>query len=557
MKKLILIPLLLLILIITGCGMAGDPILDDLYTQGVFPGAASTYSVGSEELPYSDGWFDTLNVEEFEELNVIGDAVIGGGLDVAGDTNLETVTINDQVTLVDDGRIWLEFRVDLDFESVRAHGVPTWVTRGVFGGFSLPVGGANEELQFECCVPNRWCGSAWEKLGDVGDKPGGMAVNNGILYIPCEGDDTVWIYDGSALSISGIVGDAPVYATTHNGNVYVCCVGDDTVWMFDGTTWSLSGTVGNSPEGMASDGIDLYVACRVDEKIWRLSGGVWAIDPALGLGGVAGAVGTSPYYMASYGGDIYVGCAGVDDDVWIRTGGAWAKDDDVDNKPAEFHEHDGDLFLNCEDDDTVWAKSGGVWAITTNVMVDIGNAPVGMEEFHNSLYSACQHSIWSNKKGFWNVNSDFSIVTADEPMFLKEYEDKLYTSCYASDTIWVFEGETASANIHIWLTNAQVAATDAFCILIEHATFTTGVDIVPVGSEDLVNEQLTGVAAQFQTYKIHIPIDMTGVEGDDSLAFRITRIASSDEIAGEIVVQHVGIIFKCDKFGNVTSDGGG
>ena len=528
MKRLLILLLLLPVLLLASC-VAGDPLPEDFYTKSIFPGATSTYFFGSDDLRWLHIYSDNITTED---LTIEGNTII-----------------YDQITLLDDGRIWLEFRVDLDFESVRAHGVPTWVTRGVFGGFSLPVGGANEELQFECCVPDRWYGPAWEKLGDVGDKPGGMAVNDGLLFIPCEGNDNVWVYDGETLSVSGTVGDAPVYAVTHNNNVYVSCAGDDTIWIYSSDGWSKSGDVGNTPHGMVSDGTDLYVACRLGDEIWRLSGGVWAVDPALGAGGIAGAVGDSPEYMAYYGGDIYVGCTAADDDVWIRTGGAWAKDDDVGNEPAEFHEHDGDLYLNCEDDDTVWARAGGVWAITTNVMGTIGNAPIGMEEYHNYLYSACKNSVWSNKKGFWNVNSDFSVVTADEPMFLKVYDNRLYNSCYASDTIWVFRGETASVDIYVWLTNAQAAATDAFRVKIEHATFTPDDDIVPVGSGDLVYELITGVAVQYQAYNIHIPLDLTGVEGDDSLAFRITRIASSDEIAGELVCQHVGVLFKCDKIG--------
>jgi len=518
---LLILPLLVIPLL---AGCANDP-LPEVYTENLLSGSNDTYTVGSEDYPYSEGWF--------EELYLSG-----------------------PVTLTDDGRVWLEFRASLDFETIRAQGTPTWVTRGVFGGFSLPVGGANEELRFECCVPNRWCGPAWEKLGDVGSKPGGMAVSNGLLFIPCEDDDNVWVYDGETLSISGTVGDGPVYAVNHNGIVYVSCANDDTIWVYSGGGWAKSGDVGGSPEGMVSDGTDLYVACRTSDEIWRLSGGVWAVDPALGAGGVAGAVGNSPKYMAYYDGDIYVGCTAADDDVWIRTGGAWAKDDDVGNGPAEFHEHGGDLFLNCEDDDTVWARSGGVWAIITNVVGTIGNAPIGMEEHHEHLYSACKNSVWSDKKGFWNVSSDFSIVTTDQPMFLKVYDDRLYTSCYASDTIWFFRGETASVNIHVWLTNAQAGATDAFRLEIEHAAFTPNDDTVPNTSDSWVKEKITGVAAQYQTYKLHFPIDMTGVEGDDSLAFKITRVASSDEIAGEVVIQHVGILFKCDKLGNTTSGGG-
>lgn len=64
------------------------------------------------------------------------------------------------IILVEDGLVYLEFRPDLDFTTITALGKPTWVTRGAFGGFSLPiyVGGQNEELFFNMCVPNRYDG---------------------------------------------------------------------------------------------------------------------------------------------------------------------------------------------------------------------------------------------------------------------------------------------------------------------------------------------------------------------------------------------------------------
>lgn len=53
--------------------------------------------------------------------------------------------------------VHLELRPDLDFVTVQALGKPTWVTRGIFGGFSLPIYSAdNEELFFEICAPDRW-----------------------------------------------------------------------------------------------------------------------------------------------------------------------------------------------------------------------------------------------------------------------------------------------------------------------------------------------------------------------------------------------------------------
>jgi len=485
--------------------------------------------------------------EDFYITDIWGDDAEFNTLIVNDET-----TFNDQVILSGDGKVWIELRPDLDFESVRAHGAPTHVTRGVFGGFSLPVAGADEILRVDICAPNRWSESAWTFLQDVGDQPGGMAVYEGKLYIPCNGDDNVWVYDGTTFSISGNVDRSPRYSCVYDGNLYVTCRTDDTVWVFDGSTWAKSGDVGGHPEGMAVFEEDLYVACEEDDEIWRLSGGVWTVDPALGAGGVAGAVGSTPNHLAEYGGDLYVGCRGADDDVWIRSAGAWAKDDDVGNDPAEFHEHDGDLYLNCEGDDITWIRSGGAWAVSTNIETTQDNQPIGLEEYDGNLFSACAASVWSDIGNFWNMNSDFNSITADAPMFLKEYDGKLYCSCEDGDGIWVYEGETVEIHLHCWITDAQGAATDAFRIKLEFENFTAGIDVVPLTGEDVIIEVLTGVAAAHQSYDIHFPFDTTGVEVGDNLGIIIDRIASSDEIVGEVVIQHIGVIFLCDKLGNTT-----
>ncbi len=430
--------------------------------------------------------------------------------------------------------------------------------RGIFDGFSLPVYAANnEELFYEFSIPVNWKGVAWEKLDDVGTSPGGMSEYLDVLYIPMGGDNTVWGYDGTNLGVVSKVGDDPRYTTVHAGKLYISNRADDTIWVYDGITWAWSGNVGDKPMGMVSDGTDLYVACFGDDEIWRLSGGVWAVDPALGLGGVAGAVGTSPRFMAYYGGDVYVGASGADDDVWIRTGGVWAKDADVGLDPSEFQEHDGDLYLNTEGDDLIWRRTGGVWAVETDILTTLGNAPIGLAEYDDSLFSASKGSIWSDKHTldifalpFWNVNSDFSIVTTDEPMFLTEYNGKLYTSCYASDTIWVYEGETVYFDIHVWITNAQIAVNDAFRLQISHEQITPDVDVVPLSSEDVIREIKTGIASQYQLYEVHVPADLTGAIIEDSMAIRLRRIASSDEIVGEVVVHHMGMIFKMDSLGS-------
>lgn len=519
MRKLLLALSLLVMLSMFGC--ANDP-LPEIYTENLLSGGDGSYTVGSEDYPYSEGWFNELNI--------------------SGSTALH-----------DDGRIWLEFRPDLDFSSVIANGKPTWVGRGIFGGFSLPVYAADdEELSYNTCIPNHWEGPAWTYLQDVGDEPGQPAVFGSLLYIPSEVTDEVYVSDGETFLVSGAVGDRPLMALAFNGNLYVSCHGDDTIWVYDGVAWSLSGNVGGGPVGLAEYDGNLYVACLSDNTIWRFSGGVWAVDPALGAGGVAGAVGDQPEWMLAYGGDLYVGCGGGDDDVWIRSGGAWAKDDDVGDQPQVFHAHNGDLYLNCENDDEVWVRSGGAWAVAANVQTDIGNAPIGLEEYEGNLYSACMDSVWADISDFWNMNSDFTEVTADEPMFFQTYDSKLYCICKDGDSIWVYDGETAEVVIHAWTPSAQVAATDAFRVEIYKSHFTPSVDVVPTASSGVYHEVVTGVVAQYQSYELHVPLDMTRIVAGDSLVFWLIRIASSDEIVGELVIQHFATMFKCDRLGSPT-----
>jgi len=65
------------------------------------------------------------------------------------------------MTMSGDGLVYIELRPDLDFETIRGNaGIPTLVTQGIFRGFSLPVGGANEELFATICVPSRWDGAS-------------------------------------------------------------------------------------------------------------------------------------------------------------------------------------------------------------------------------------------------------------------------------------------------------------------------------------------------------------------------------------------------------------
>lgn len=59
--------------------------------------------------------------------------------------------------------VYVEFRPDLDFETIRGNvGIPTLETRGIFRGFSLPLWVADnkEELFATLCVPSRWDGKS-------------------------------------------------------------------------------------------------------------------------------------------------------------------------------------------------------------------------------------------------------------------------------------------------------------------------------------------------------------------------------------------------------------
>jgi len=66
----------------------------------------------------------------------------------------------DQITLSEDGLVYLRLRPDLDYETVKATGKPTRVGIGAVKGFSLPIWNAeanvNEQLFYYASVPRRW-----------------------------------------------------------------------------------------------------------------------------------------------------------------------------------------------------------------------------------------------------------------------------------------------------------------------------------------------------------------------------------------------------------------
>ena len=64
------------------------------------------------------------------------------------------------LTLVGDGLVYQQKTMPIQIARIIAAGKPTRVERGIFQGFSLPIGGADEEL-FTCqCVPSNWASNS-------------------------------------------------------------------------------------------------------------------------------------------------------------------------------------------------------------------------------------------------------------------------------------------------------------------------------------------------------------------------------------------------------------
>ncbi|KKN39294.1 hypothetical protein LCGC14_0744870 [marine sediment metagenome] len=101
------------------------------------------------------------------------------------------------------------------------------------------------------------------------------------------------------------------------------------------------------------------------------------------------------------------------------------------------------------------------------------------------------------------------------------------------------------AHVDMWLDTAN---TDKkFQMQLEWDTFTAGEDVVPDTTHTVTIEVDTGTAAQYQSFDIEFIIDFDidsadPIQSQDVLGFRLRRIAAtSDEIAGEVVIKHTGV----------------
>lgn len=58
----VVLAIVLLVLPIVGCGLPGDPVVDDIYSQDIYPGTDQGYDLGSEDYRYDDIYGTNLNI---------------------------------------------------------------------------------------------------------------------------------------------------------------------------------------------------------------------------------------------------------------------------------------------------------------------------------------------------------------------------------------------------------------------------------------------------------------------------------------------------------------
>jgi len=115
----------------------------------------------------------------------------------------------------------------------------------------------------------------------------------------------------------------------------------------------------------------------------------------------------------------------------------------------------------------------------------------------------------------------------------------------------------AASNITVHAYCYLVSANDGkkFGLRLTYSSYTPLTDTVPDTSTDVDVQTSTGTAVQYQSFEVTFTIPYSGINIDDDISLRLYRIAAApigDEIAGEVVVTHVGVIFRRDKLGAAT-----
>jgi len=139
------------------------------------------------------------------------------------------------------------------------------------------------------------------------------------------------------------------------------------------------------------------------------------------------------------------------------------------------------------------------------------------------------------------------------PIYADDNEDLFFDICIpdrwngTTDILVIVDCYIAAANDNF-----------NFNLRLDWEHFTPVADIVPNTSNLVPVETNTGVgAAAFQSYHVEFVVDYDidvgdAIEPDDNMALRLLRIdASSKEITGEIVIVHLGVVFRIDKVGDI------
>jgi len=132
------------------------------------------------------------------------------------------------------------------------------------------------------------------------------------------------------------------------------------------------------------------------------------------------------------------------------------------------------------------------------------------------------------------------------PVFNSDDEELLVCSCIPKD----WDGSSDfTFYVGGWLDTANT--NKKFKLQLSYENWSPG-DIVPTSMTDVEVETDTGTAAQYKTFIVEFPVSASGLTAFDALALRLRRIAaSSDEIAGEFVVEGIIMKYVSDLIGEV------
>lgn len=149
----------------------------------------------------------------------------------------------------------------------------------------------------------------------TGAGPRGMSVNNGLVYVPNSGANTVSVIDAAATPPVAVgspitVGAQPEFTGYLTGKIFSANFAANTVSVIDGTSYTVLATlpVGNNPQGLAACGSSMYSANRWSGSTSVMSPVSDSVTDTVTLGGVGAithVVGTTSDYAFFLNFDLF------------------------------------------------------------------------------------------------------------------------------------------------------------------------------------------------------------------------------------------------------------